>query len=263
MGAGAVGKSLIGRLSARSVDLGPVAGVSYRVASRIANTLKGGFAVREPLELKDAGAVLFHAPSDQMSVLFEGLTAAKIEWSGRSVVFCDCEATGAMVHQLRHAGASVAVARQFGLPSQVVVEGAGRALLVAHRLAREARLKALEIRPGSSDLFDAAVTLSTCAITPLVDGTAALLRAAGVRDPEAPRLAAALFEQTAHGYAHSGKQSWGWYMQIPEVHRVLAQLDAAEPDVREVFRTLLLFGVEVFGKHPDLAAALRAQFTAE
>ena len=42
LGAGAVAKSLIGRLPAKTRDLGPVSAVSFRVASRIANTLRAG-----------------------------------------------------------------------------------------------------------------------------------------------------------------------------------------------------------------------------
>ena len=259
MGAGMVGRSLIGRLSANGIKLGPVAAVSYRVASRIANSLKGGFAAREPAELDDVGAVLFHAPPDQLAALLEALEASKISWPGRSLIVCDCDVTPAVTHRFRQEGASIAVARQFGVAGRVVLEGSGRALILAHRLARETHLKAVEIRPGSADLFDAAITLSTCAITPLIDQTAALLRDAGVRELDAPRLASALFEQAAAGYAHSGKQSWGWYIRGPEVQRILAQTDAAQinaAETGEMFRMLLLFGLGMFGKHPDLANML-------
>ena len=45
VGAGAVGASLIGLLPSKTRELGPVYGVSYRVASRTANILRAGFPV--------------------------------------------------------------------------------------------------------------------------------------------------------------------------------------------------------------------------
>src|ERR1700722_7222042 len=59
-GAGAVSRSLIGGFVARSRDVGPVAAASFRVASRLANTLKGGYPVREPSALVTARAILFY-----------------------------------------------------------------------------------------------------------------------------------------------------------------------------------------------------------
>jgi len=265
MGAGAVGKSLIGRLAARGIALGPVSAVSYRVASRIANGLNGGTAVREASELSAAAVVLFHAQPEQMPATVELLAEAKISWPGRTLLFCDCEVTPAMIHQFRQEGASVAVAREFGLSGRVLLEGSGRGLLQAHRVAKEAQLKAVEILPGASERFDAAVTLSTCGITPLIDKATALLRSAGVRELDAPRLAAALIAQTADAYAHSGKQSWGWYARVPEVPRILAEADAARadaPEMPEMFPFLLLFGLELFDKHPELAIALRRRMAA-
>ncbi len=258
IGAGAVSKCLIGRLPAKAIAAGPVAAVSYRVASRIANSLRGGTAARDASSLNDAAVVLFHAPPDQLEVLLELLGEAQVSWPGRTLIFCDCQAGCAIVQRFRHEGASVVTARSFGLAGRVLLEGAGRGLQQAHRMVKEAGLTAVEIRPGSSDLFDAAVTLATGAMTPLIDKAAALLRAAGVREADAPRLAAALVTQTAAGYAHSGKQSWAWHARVPELDRILAEAAAAhthgQPDL---IRLLLLFGLDLFEKHPDLAEALR------
>lgn len=258
IGAGAVSRSLIGRLTAKAMASGPVVGVSYRVASRMANSLQGGTAARDAGALNDAAVVLFHAPPDQLEALLGVLSEAPVTWPGRTLIFCDCAVGSAAAHRFRQAGAGVATARGFGLAGRVLLEGAGRGLLHAQHLAKDTQLAAVEIRPGSADVFDAAVTLASCAMTPLIDQAAALLRAAGVREPEAPRLASALVAQTAGGYARSGKQSWAWHAREPELHRVLAEVRAAHiPSQPELIRLLLLFGLELFEKHPELAAALR------
>ncbi len=222
LGAGAVGASLIGRMASGSREIGPVSARSYRVASRIANTLRAGYPVRNAAELSEVPCVLFHAPPAYAQDLLEKLETAEIDWSGKALVFCDCVVDPAIRQSFRAKGASTAVARQFGIPGSVIVEADreasarnGAALRTVQRIARELRIKAVAITPGSEDVFDAAMTLGSAAITPLIDRAAALLRDAGIRDIEAAQLAASLFEQTARDYARSGKQSWAWYVRKP------------------------------------------------
>jgi hypothetical protein len=124
-------------------------------------------------------------------------------------------------------------------------------------MARELKLKTVEILPGSTDTFDAAVTLGCCAITPLIDSAADLFRRAGIRDSEAARIAAALIQQAASEYAHSGKQSWGWYIRRPALDRLEAQLAAAGKPLEPILRRLLVFGIETFEKYPELGRELK------
>jgi hypothetical protein len=257
LGAGAISKGLIGRLPTKSRDLGPVAAVSLRVASRIANTLRAGYPVRGVDQLDVAPTILFQSPPDQASTLLERLEAAHIEWNGKALIFCDCEDAPGVRARLQARGASTASARQFGIPGRIATEGNGFALSVVHQMARDLKLKALEILPGSTDAFDAAVTLGRCAITPLIDSAATLFRRAGIRDSEAARIAAALIQQTASEYAHSGKQSWGWYIRRPELDRLEAQLAAAGKSLAPIFRQLLVFGIETFEKYPELGCELK------
>lgn|GEM_PF-3485606 len=257
LGAGAVGKSLIGRLPSKTRDLGPVAAVSLRVASRIANALRAGHPVRSADELNEASVILFHSPPDQAQALLEMLDAAAIHWSGRSLIFCDCEDAPSARARFQARGAATASARQFGIPGRIAIEGNGSALAAVHRMAREWKLKAVEISQGATDAFDTAVTLGCSAITPLIDSTAALLRGAGIRDAEASRIAAEIFQQTASDYAHSGKQSWAWYTREPEAARLQAQLAAAGANLEPVLRELLCYGLDTFAKYPELGSALK------
>jgi len=249
LGAGAVGASLIGRLPSKARELGPVSAVSYRVASRIANTLRAGYPVRTADELGDVQGVLLHSPPDYIETLLGLLEGADIDWKGKALVFCDCFASPAVIERLRAKGASTAVARQLGIPGRLVVEGNdGAGLRAARRIARELRMKAVEISPDSTDSFDAAVTLGSAAISPLIDRAAALLRRAGIGDPEAARIASSLFEQTAREYAHSGKQSWAWYVRKPTEARIEAQIASVGPELGPVLRQLLVFGFATFRK---------------
>jgi hypothetical protein len=257
-GAGAVGKSLIGNL--KLSDFGPVAGVSFRVASRIANALRTGQPARGPADLNASRTILFHSPADQIPALMQMLLSDQIEWKGKALIVCDCEVDAPLLTQLRSRGASIAAAREFGIVGYLAIQGAGNALSAAHRLARELRLKAIEVPDGAEHSFAAAITLGTRAFTPLVDRVAALLRHAGVRETEAPRLAAALFQKTAADYSHSGKQSWGWYMQGPEISQLETEIAATSAvsgaNLGDILRQLVLLGLDVYDKHPDAAKVL-------
>ncbi|HTA46124.1 MAG TPA: DUF2520 domain-containing protein [Bryobacteraceae bacterium] len=256
--AGAVAKCLIGKLPSKTGEVGPVAAVSYRVASRIANTLRAGYPVRAPDELDAAAVILFHAPPEQTEILLKLLERAGIHWAGKALVFCDCDGSPAVRSRFEALGATTAVARQFGIPGRIAISGSGLALATAQRIARALKLKPVEVLPGAIDLFDAAVTLASPAITPLVDCAASLLRAAGIRDTDAARIASALFQQTAKDYARSGKQSWAWYIRQPDMEGIERQIAAAGARAEPVMRQLLRFAFEFFDKYPDARAALTA-----
>lgn len=258
-GAGAVARSLIGRLPGKAREIGPVVAVSYSVASRIANALRAGQASRDASGLNRPPVVLFHAPPDQVAGLLSVLESPALEWSGKSVVMCDCEVEEAELAPLVARGATVAWADEFGIPGYLALRGApSPALKAAHRIARELRFHAVEIPQGSESGFHAALTLSAGAFTPLLDQVADLLRRSGVRESDAPRIAATLFQKTAADYAHSGKQSWNWYLKNPDPDALTPQIQAAGPQLGALLRQLVLLGCDVFDKHGDVAEALRA-----
>lgn len=258
IGAGALSKSLVGHLPRKSRQIGPVAGVSFRVASRMTNSLRAGFAARSADELNSLPVILFHAPAVQVRTIAALLEHAKIDWTNKALIFCDCEVPVALVDHFRALGASTAVARQFGIPGTIMVEGAAPALMRAHRIAAELRLRAIEITPGSGDVFAAALTLATAAQTPLIHRAAGMMRACGLRDKEAVTMATLLFEQTVHDYGHSGRQSWAWHVREPETEEIEAEIAAVDEPFRSLYRRLILLGFDDFEKHPEVAAELRA-----
>jgi hypothetical protein len=250
MGAGAVNASFIARLPGKTASLGPVAAVSFRVARRIVNSLGAGAAVRHADELNGMRVILFHSSPEQFQPLMEVLSAASIDWAGKALVFCDCEPSLNAGDCLRRRGAGIATLRRSPLPGRLLSEGCAPALAVANRLARDLGMKAIEITPDSAEAFETAITLGTGALTPLIDHAAGLLRQCGVRDTEAPKLAAALFEQTARDYARTGRQSWAWYQRPPDPARIGGRL-------KGLLAQLVLFGLDEFNRHKETADALR------
>jgi hypothetical protein len=233
------------------------------VASRIANSLRAGYAVRSAAELKDAPVLLLHAPQEQIETFVAMLEEPPIEWRERPLIFCDCVADQDVRGRLECRGFSVAVLREFGIPGRMVAEGdKGRtsaAMRAVHALIRQLNVKATEIPAGAADLFDAAVTLGSGGATVLIDYAAALLRNAGIRDTEAARIGSLLFEHTARAYAHSGRQSWEWHIRRPDARRLQAQLAAAGPDLEPILRHLLNASFERFRRHSDITPQISAE----
>jgi len=257
MGAGAVNGSLIGRLPGKALALGPVAAVSFRVASRIVNALGAGIAARSPDELNGVRQILFHSPPQQFSALIETLSAAGIKWKGKSLVFCDCDCSAAIRGRFTDQGAYAAVLRRSALPGRLVMEGCGAALGFAHRLARDLGQKAIELSAEKARLFEMAITMGSGALSPLIDQSAMLLRQCGLRDTEAAKLAAAVFERTARDFSRTGRQSWVWYQRPPDDAELAAELNAVPDRVRRLVGELILLGLEETGRHSEAAAAIR------
>ena len=254
--AGGVKSSFIGRLPGNARALGPVAGVSYRVASRIANTLRAGTPARTVGELDSVRLILFHSPAAHHKVLIELLKSTGIHWESKSLVFCDCEADGADYFQ--RAGASVTTLRNCAIPGRMVVEGSHASLAAACRLVRRLKMKPIEISAESALAFQAAITLATGALTPLIDHTVALLRRCGLRDGEAMRLAAALFQKTAREYSHSGRQSSAWHGREPDIENVLRQIGAVTNELKPVLGEMILVGLKDSSRHPEIVRRIRA-----
>lgn len=257
VGAGSVSNSLLGKLPRNPTALGAVGGVSYRVASRIANTLKAGWPVRSLDELDGVRTILFHSPPEHFDTLSGALARANVQWSGKALVFCDCHAKPCAVDLFQSLGASVARLWRCGLPGRLVVEGTAPALTVAGTLARELRFRPVVIETGSEALFAAAVTLGSAALTPLLDAVVRILRDCGLRDTESVQLAVGLFSKTASDYAHSGRQSWQWHVEQPSPDNLLAQMAAVEEPLRSLLSSLVLAGFETFDRHLGVARQLR------
>jgi hypothetical protein len=223
------------------------------------NALRAGHAARGPEELNSVPVILFHAPDGQMRQVAALLEGAAIEWKDKSLVFCDCEVPVSIRDRFRALGAATAEARQFGMAGAIMVEGTAPALGRALHIASKLKLRAIELEPGTSDVFAATVTLATAALTPLVNRASALLRRSGLRDKAAVSLATALFERTIQEYGHSGKQSWMWHVREPQAEQIEAEIAAVEEPFRPQFRQLILAGFEDFEKHAEVAVQLRGR----
>ena len=267
LGAGAVNLSFIARLPRKAEELGPVCALSYRVASRIANSLRAGTASKDVSDLNRVHVILLCSNPLSLQRLLLLLAAAKIDWMGKRILLCDtaCEAlfqTGIgkpAFPEFRERGASLASICQMELPGRYLLQGDADATKHARAMVRELEGRAIQLPPNRAALFQAGMTIGTALLTPLLDRVAECFRSAGLRDKQALELASILFERTARKFGHSGRQSWEWHIRSPDLGELEAEIAALEqftefgPDfVRD-----LLSGLQRMGRHREIAKQLK------
>lgn len=260
IGAGAVSRSLIARLPAKSEELGPVAAQSFRVASRMVNALHAGTAVRTLEELNPARTILFCSNPSSAQDLAQLLLAARLSWEGKQLILCETVVPPQLFDGLRASGVSVASIQTMGIPGRYLVEGDEAASKTARSIVRKVDGKVIRLGKDRAALFQAGLTLATALLTPRLDFAAQIFRQAGLGDKQAMELAAALFERTARGYGHSGRQSWAYHLRRPDVMKLKEQavaLDAATAAGHGAqFLEELVASFKGFGRHAEEAGLL-------
>lgn len=248
--------SFIARLPGLARRLGPVAAVSYRLASRIVNAMRAGHAVRDAGGLAPCRLILLCVPETTLAEAVALLAAAEIDWAGKTVLLCESSATSHALEGLRERGAAAgSVAGIEGGGGRFLVEGDAAAIRHARRLVAELGGKAVEFDTGRMALYDAGRSFATSLFTPLIAACVECLSAAG-RDPaNATRVAEMLLQKTLHAYLQSGKKSWSGPLALgdqSEVRRQLAVLRENKPLLARYYRRSAAWALEYFDRHPEL-----------
>src|SRR5581483_3913935 len=123
-GAGAVSKSFIAGLPRLPRQLGPVAASSYRLASRIVNSVRAGFAVKSLEGFEDEQLILICVPDPALAGVVRHLAAARLDWFGREVLLCDSHYDSRALDPLREPGAETGSLKPIhSAPGRFIVEG--------------------------------------------------------------------------------------------------------------------------------------------
>ncbi len=255
VGAGGVTQTMVARLPRLSQQLTSVAAASYRLASRMANTLGAGFPLREFDSLNEADLILIctpHAAFDQVRPL---LREASIEWSGKTLLFCDSDQLSGALDEFRERGAETGSLDPVrGLPNQYVAEGDKLAVRLAKHLAGELGGKVMEIASDKADLFHAAVTFSSSLFTPLIESCAECVRRSGVTGKQAMTITEALLQFSLREYVHAGRKSWSgavadadWYL----INRDLAALCRDAERFADYYRHSAAFALSLNQREDD------------
>jgi hypothetical protein len=180
---GNVTASSILRLPTIVEDLGPVKAGALRVARRLSNYLRAGYAVSSYNDLQPAGLVFLRVPDAIVPRIVEEVCASELVFKDLAFVLCESWLSTAALAPLQTRGATTATLMpiQTMRKSWFVVEGQLGAVRQVRKFLQRNDARSFELRPGSKPLYFAAQLLATTLPTQLFAAAQQALRLAGIR----------------------------------------------------------------------------------
>jgi predicted short-subunit dehydrogenase-like oxidoreductase (DUF2520 family) len=268
LGGGQVSKSFLVRWRRLPENLGPVKASSYRLASRIANTLHAGYPVAQYEDLSRCQGVIIYVPDAQLGPALEELQAAELTWAGKVVLLCDSSLDSSELGELARRGAAVGSLNPLeGFEDRrFLVEGDRQAVRAAHRLLDDRETKVLEIQTAEKSLLAAGLVFATSLFTPLAAVGVDCLRKAGLKPGPAVATIERLVQKSLRGYIKAGRKSWGGPFATRDQEAVLRQLTAlfrSNPMVASYYAESAMFALQLFRQDSDWLRSLTAGRTKE
>jgi len=226
LASGNAAASPVVRVLAAAQAIGPIASTSFRVASRIAHSVRAGHAVPSVDAFEDCHLILIAASNEAIDPAVARLAAAPFDWKQRTVIFIGQDLE--RLAPLRKLGAGTAtVAAMPGLESRVFVLEGERAALreLRPRLGRAVRVAL--IPPGARARFDAALTLAGHALFPLLIAADRAIASTGISRQLADPLLEKAVQRAVRAWLNARRKGWST-LGGPDDTRLALQVEALE-----------------------------------
>jgi len=229
------GDSAVLRLPKLNQELGPVKSGALRVARRLSNMLRAGYAVGDYEELQAARLTLIRVPDDSVPRIVDELCGADLAFRDLAFVLCETWLTTEVLEPLRKRGASVATLLGFpsARPEWFIVEGQISAVRQTRRFLEMNDFPVLEIRPGCKHLYFAAELLATTLPMPLFMSAQQALRAGGLSGNHLHSLLESMTQKLFRDFIKGSRVNWGGPLlecspETADVHLQTLREDHAE-----------------------------------
>src|SRR5262245_3160313 len=255
-GGGRVSGSFVARLPRLGSELGPVAAQSYRQASRIANSIGAGHAVKRYEDLDGSALILICAPSKDVGQIVSALAEA-IDCRGKILLLCESGADSRQLACLKSRGAKVGSIELIpGFEGRrFAVEGDAAAVRAAKRLGGQLGGRVEEVSAAKLDVYAAGLSFGGSLFTPLMEASLLCLLEAGMPKPSAMKVVEALFQSTLRAYVYAGKRSWSGPLAAGDratVRKEIEALAASNPILARHYRDAATLGLQLLGRKGDL-----------
>jgi hypothetical protein len=229
VGAGPVSRSFLVRLPWVTEQIGPIFSFSYRLASRIANSLRAGFPSADYRDFDDVRTLLVSVPARLLPLTVDQLLASPVDWRHRAVLLCDAEQDSRALAALAARGAAVAsFAPLEGFdPNWLLLEGDRPALITARRLLAHRDVRLIELRPNRKAAYLAGIAFLGDLSVPTLAAAGDCFRHAGLSPHLTAMLIERLSQRTLRGFLKSGRKS----LAALKVHADAAALEPFSPDL--------------------------------
>jgi len=208
--AGPFSRAGVARLPGLPAALGPVKSTSFRMASRVANALRGGTPVHTYESLSASQLILLSVPEKQLMSTVTGLANARLAWRGKAVILCGSRSGSEQLEELRGRGAATATFDWIdGLPECCfLTEGDPVAVRAIRAQAERGNVRAIEITRGGKGIYQAAESFATSMFLPVLAATAECLRALDLDNARANALTEHLIARSMRSHFKAGRKAW-------------------------------------------------------
>lgn len=232
-------ESAVLRLPNLAEELGPVKSSALRVARRLCNFLRAGYAISEYQDLRAARLILLRVPDPAVSRIVDEICKAELIFKELSFVLCESWLLSDVLEPLRKLGASVAtlVAARTSQRKWFVVEGGVTAVRQARKLIERNGARALELHPDAKHLYFAADLLATALPQPLLLAAQQSLRLSGISGKHLHGLLDELGGQMFNSFLKGARARWGGPLAECPPETVQVYLDALRrkhPEIAEL-----------------------------
>ncbi len=191
-------------------ELGPIKSKSLRVARRLSNLLRAGYAVADYEALQEARLILMRVPDSAVPRVVEELRQSELALKDLSFVLCDSWLSTDALQPLRSRGASVAtlISVPHSGRNWFVAEGQVSAMRQIRRLIEQNQARVIELRPGAKRLYFAAMLLTTTLPIPLFIAAQKALRGSGVSGNHLHALLNEMAQSMLKKFSKGSRATW-------------------------------------------------------
>jgi predicted short-subunit dehydrogenase-like oxidoreductase (DUF2520 family) len=228
-----------------------VAAQSYRLASRIVNSIGAGYAVPAYGDLNGSTLILICVPAHGVAPIVSALAEA-LECKGKIILLCEAGADSRRLAPLREQGAAVGSLQSIpGFDGKrFVAEGDSAAMLEAKRLIRQLGSRVEEIRASRIVEYAAGLSFGTSLFTPLLEASLQCLQDSGMTKTSAMKVVEGLFQNSLRGYLYAGKRSWSGPLAAGDRAAVRQEIEAlaiSRPVLARLYKESATLAAELLG----------------
>jgi predicted short-subunit dehydrogenase-like oxidoreductase (DUF2520 family) len=199
------------RLPSTAEELGPVKSSAVRIARRLSNFLKAGYAVAQYEDLQVARLILLRVPDLAVARVVNEICDSGLLFKDLSFVLCESWLSSDALRPLADRGATVATVVSVPSPRQkwFVVEGQLSAVRQVRRFIERNEGRSFELRPGTKPLYFAAQLLVTALPLPLYFDAQQALRSSGITGNHLYTLLDEMSREMFRSFANGARATWG------------------------------------------------------
>ena len=230
IGAGKLSDSPVSEFWRLSDRLGPVKAPSFRLASRIANSLRAGHPVRDYAEFDSCRLILVSVPDAILPSVVGEIASANICWRNKSIVLCSALLDSGELSDLASRGASIgSISAIPGFEDpHYLLEGDPLAILESKQLVRDASRHTVAIQRSLKPFYLAALTSTGSLLFALLMAASQALRQAGISTSMSAAILEKQLHKTLRSHVKSGRKA---YSAPPQLQKQLRSLAIGDPEL--------------------------------